>query len=131
MKRIILSLVFGVSTYLVFGQTQAEMNEQAHAIYLKADKELNAVYQQILKEYADDKDFIESLKSSQRLWVTFRDAEMKMKYPHPREYYGSVFPMCWNNYMAELTQERTKKLRIWLAGIEEGDVCGGSLKLKD
>jgi uncharacterized protein YecT (DUF1311 family) len=34
-------------------------------------------------------------------------------------YYGSIQPVCWNMYLTELTQERTKKLRIWLTGIKD------------
>jgi hypothetical protein len=57
---------------------------------------------------------------------------MKIKYPDREDgYYGSVQPMCWCMYVTYLTQERTKKLKVWLTGIEEGDVCSGSVKTKD
>jgi hypothetical protein len=46
-------------------------------------------------------------------------------------YYGSVHPMCVAMYLTQLTEERIKILRIWLDGIEEGDVCCGSVKSKD
>jgi hypothetical protein len=33
--------------------------------------------------------------------------------------------------LKELTEERIKKLSIWLVGIQEGDVCNGSVKIKE
>lgn len=114
-----------------YGQTQLEMNTDAANEYKKADAELNSVYKQILKKYASDTAFIKNLKAAQRLWIQFRDAEMKMKYPADRSEYGSVFPMCYSLYMTELTNTRTATLKIWLEGIEEGDVCSGSVQVKE
>jgi uncharacterized protein YecT (DUF1311 family) len=110
-------------------QTQAEMNEEANKNYKKADKELNTVYNAVLREYKTDTAFIKNFKKAQRLWVQFRDAQMDAKYPHPNEY-GSIFPTCYYTELQELTNERTKQIRIWLTGIEEGDLCSGSVKLK-
>ena len=106
------------------------MNEDAQKNYLKTEKELNAVYNKILTDYNADTAFIQNLKIAQRLWLKLRD-EMLAKYPNRGQgYYGSVFPMCWSMYKEQLTTERIKNLRIWLTGIEEGDVCGGSVKTK-
>lgn len=128
---LILSFFFLISNFC-FGQTQLEINEGVYSDYQKADKELNSTYQKILKEYNADPAFIKNLKIAQNIWIKFRDAEVNMKYP-PREpgYYGSIQPTCWNMYMTELTQKRTKELKIWLVGIEEGDVCCGSVKMKN
>jgi len=114
-----------------FGQTQFQMNQDAHNGYLKADKELNVVYSKILNEYKADTAFIKNFKASQRIWIQFRDAEMKAKYPDRESgYYGSIQPTCWSSYLTELTKERIKKITIWLVGIEEGDACSGSVKSK-
>ncbi len=114
-----------------FAQTQADMNQSAGADWKQADKELNDVYQKIVKEYKGQTDFIRSLKASQLLWIKFRDAEMLVKYPKSKQAgYGSVFPTCWASYKAYLTRERTKTLQVWLDGIEEGDTCSGSVKMK-
>ncbi|SOD78891.1 lysozyme inhibitor LprI family protein [Spirosoma fluviale] len=115
-----------------FGQTQASMsNAEAQALQ-QADKALNSVYQKVLKQYGADPEFIKSLKNAQRIWVQFRDAEVKMKYPdRPAGYYGSAQPMCEAAYRTELTQQRTRTLTVWLMGIEEGDVCAGSVKMKN
>ena len=99
--------------------------------YAKAEKEINAVYQQILRDYSSDKEFINNLKISQRLWIQFRDAEVKARYPNQTPgYYGSIYPLCVTILKTELTNERTKTLKVWLDGIEEGDVCTGSVKTK-
>ena len=116
---------------ITFGQTQLQMNQDAHNGYLKADKELNVVYSKILNEYKADTAFIKNFKAAQRIWIQFRDAEMKSRYPDRESgYYGSIQPTCWSTYLAELTKERTKKLTIWLVGIQEGDACSGSVKSK-
>jgi len=114
------------------GQTQLEINENASADFQKADKELNSAYKKILKEYSTDLAFIKNLKIAQNLWIKFRDAEVNMKYPQREPgYYGSIQPTCWSMYMTELTQKRTKELKIWLTGIPEGDACTGSVKMKN
>ena len=116
---------------ITFGQTQLQMNQGANSSYLKADKELNVVYGKILNEYKADTAFIKNFKASQRIWIQFRDAEMKAMYPDRESgYYGSIQPTCWSSYLTELTKERTKKITIWLVGIEEGDACAGSVKRK-
>ena len=93
---------------------------------------MNKIYADILKEYKTDTAFIKNLKKTQKLWIQFRDAEMKMKYPDREPgYYGSVQPMCWLMYKEELLRERIKNLRVWLEGIKEGDVSSGSVKTKD
>lgn len=108
-----------------------ELNIEAEQNYLDADKELNNIYQAILSEYCDNSEFIENLKSSQRLWIKCRDAEVLVKYPkNDPVRQGSVFPLCYYLYLKELTTARTKTLKGWTEGVEEGEVCGGSCKIK-
>ena len=111
------------------GQNQLEMNAEAAKNFKKADRKLNDIYQEILKEYKSDTVFIKYFKKSQRIWIQLRDAEMDAKFPHSEEY-GSVFPLCWSMHKQFLTEERTKAIKVWLDGIEEGDVCSGSIKIK-
>ena len=133
MKTILtISLVFfGLFlSHCSFGQTQSEMNQDAYNDYLRADKQLNSVYTAVLKKYKSDLVFIKNLREAQRLWIQFRDAEMRAKYPErPVGEYGSIQPMCWHMYLQELTEERTAKLKIWLSRTEEGDVCAGSVQI--
>ena len=64
--------------------------------------------------------------------MKFRDSELKMKYPNlgSAGLYASIHPLCVSNYLAELTQIRTERLKIWLKGNEEGDVCSGTVKIR-
>ena len=130
-NKIIISILFLTSVFC-FAQTQSEMNSDEYQKYIKADKELNQVYGQILKDYKNDPVFISKLKIAQNLWIKFRDAEMNALFPENDKQlnYGSVFPMCWNIHLTSLTKERIKTLKIWVIGIEEGDVCSGSVKIK-
>ena len=131
MKKIILTIVINLISIYSFSQTQFEMNEQENNKFKLADKELNATYQKILKEYKSDGAFLKNLKFSQNIWIKFRDAEMKTRYPDREAgYYGSVQPMCWSIYLTQLTKERIKSLELWLTGIPEGDVCSGSVNIK-
>jgi uncharacterized protein YecT (DUF1311 family) len=120
---------FAILHLTSYGQSQAELNLKANEEYKKVDKEMNSVYQQILKEYASQPVFITKFKTAQRLWVQLRDAELAVKFPGP-DYYGSVEPMCQAIYLNSLTTERIKFLKTWLNGIAEGDVCNGSVKAK-
>ena len=113
--------------------TQIDMNSCAYEDFKKADAELNRVYNAIRSEYSSNKLFLKKLKKSQQTWIAFRDAELEAFYPHQddtRRHYGSIYPICHNGLLARLTIERTKQLQVWLDGVEEGDVCSGTVKLK-
>ena len=131
MKKLLLILLY--LPLIGFGQTNINMVENANQSYRNSDAQLNEVYREILKEYSSDTIFIKALRISQRNWIKFRDSELKMKYPDRGSsvWYGSIYPLCVSNYLAELTQIRTERLKIWLTGIEEGDVCSGTVKNKN
>lgn len=131
-KRLFLAAMVLLAPIFAIAQSQGDMNADADKEYRKADQELNAVYQRVLREYGSDTAFIRRFKASQRIWIQLRDAEMMTRYPDEsgRLAYGSVFPMCWSIYMTTLTKERSKHLRTWITGIEEGDVCSGSVRVK-
>jgi uncharacterized protein YecT (DUF1311 family) len=129
MIRLVFLIAFSITSSLCFGQSQGEMSQDAAKKYQKADKELNTAYQKILKMYSNDTAFIRNLKNAQRIWVQFRDAEMKAIYPDREPgYYGSVQPMCWYSEITRLTNDRIKKLKVWIDGTMEGDVCSGSVR---
>ena len=117
MKNLILLFsFFAINNTILFAQTQGEMNVQASNSYTKVDKELGVVYQQILKKYSKNTKFINSLRISQRLWIQFRDAEVKMMYPSddPRMAYGSMYPLLYFGLLEELTITRLKELKVWI-----------------
>jgi len=114
------------------GPTQSDMNECTATRAQSADAELNEVYRQVLDQYASDQNIVDALREAQRAWLVFRDAQMKAIFPGPNriEAYGSVFPMCHAMLLEEVTRERTKQLRVWLDGVEEGEVCAGSVRVR-
>ena len=132
LTRIVLALVAAcaVSGAAVAAQSQADMNAAGCGKYRRADDELNRVYQQILREYAEDADFVAKLRDAQRAWLAYRDAHVESVFPgeDKRAIYGSVFPMCHCGALEGLTRERTRVLRRWLTGLPEGDVCAGTIR---
>jgi uncharacterized protein YecT (DUF1311 family) len=83
----------------------------------------------ILYEYKSDTEFIKNLKIAQRIWINFRDAEVKMKYPDREPgYYGTMHPICVFEYMFNLTQDRINTLKQWIEKTHEGDGCSGSIR---
>jgi uncharacterized protein YecT (DUF1311 family) len=113
-------------------QTQPELNKEACGKLQKADEELNQTYNKIIRVYKDDTEFIEKLRAAQRAWIAFKDAHIASIFPKSRQGdYGSVKPMCACEILAAFTSERTKVLNQWLTGVEEGEVCSGSIKSKD
>lgn len=131
-KNIIILILFNLFLiHTIHSQTIRQLESQAVSEYREIDEDLNIVYKKILLIYADDYEFIEALRSSQRNWIKFRDSEVKMKYPKEDKgfYYGSSHRMCVNYYLAELTSKRIKTLNQWLDGTEEGDVCSGSIRI--
>ncbi|WP_375238091.1 lysozyme inhibitor LprI family protein [Aurantibacter sp.] len=131
MKYLIIVLFLSIN-FTSFSQTQSEMNKEASNAYKKADANLNNVYKQILAKYKTDTVFIDKLRKTQRIWITYRDAELEMKFPAENKQleYGSVYPMCVSLFLKELIEERIQRLKVWIDGAEEGDICEGSMALK-
>jgi uncharacterized protein YecT (DUF1311 family) len=113
-------------------QSQAEINAQACAGFAAADRELNAVYQAVLRQNAADKRFTAKFRAAQRAWVAFRDAEMAARYPAEdiQREYGTMYNSCYCTEVAALTGQRTEALMRWRDGIAEGDGCSGSYPVR-
>ncbi len=129
-------LILFVCSSAAFSQSQLDLNVEACDKYKKADAELNKTYRQILTEYKDDKLFLQKLKSAQNAWIKFRDASLEARFPlkpneNANQKFGSVYPMCRCFVLTEITEKRTEELKLWTEGIEEGDVCTGSVKIKE
>jgi len=88
------------------------MNRQAEASAAAADKELNAVYKKVMATLDDEGQAL--LKTSQRAWIVYRDAEAKFAADEMRD--GSAAPMLYSGALASLTKERVKRLRESLEG---------------
>ena len=108
--------------------TQADLTACAANDLKRAEDELNAIYQQLIKKAAGHAVTLNKIKAAQRAWLVFRDAQMASFYSaeDKQKEYGSVFPMCADLLLADLTRERTKMLKEMLNSVE-GDVCASGI----
>jgi uncharacterized protein YecT (DUF1311 family) len=111
--------------------SQSELNIREDNGSIKAQKELDRLEKKILLKYESDTMFIENFRISQSVWIKFREAEMKMMFPDYPGWHGSGEPMCKYNYRAWLTNMRIDNLKRWMVGAEQGDMCSGSIMVKD
>ncbi|HBI20984.1 MAG TPA: DUF1311 domain-containing protein [Legionella sp.] len=115
---------------VVFAQTQLEMNQESCNDFAQTDLELNKYYKMVLNTYKNDPLFISKFIISQRKWLVFRDAYLESIYPNTQKnFYGSVNPMCRCTALTDVTLVRLKQIKMWINGIEEGNVCRGSIKV--
>lgn len=98
---------------------QATMNQCAGQDFKAADKELNAVYQQITGRLKDNPDGKKLLVSAQRAWLGFRDAECKFSSSGVTG--GSVYPWVYSSCLTGVTKVRVEALKQYLK-CEEGDM---------
>jgi uncharacterized protein YecT (DUF1311 family) len=96
--------------------TQSELTQCAGEDAKRADAELNRVYQQLLLKARGDEHAIAKVRASQRAWLSFRDAQLSALFPREDKQaeYGSMYPMCYANFAAEMTRQRTEQLRRML-----------------
>jgi uncharacterized protein YecT (DUF1311 family) len=127
------ALLLGLLVSNASAQTQTELNESSCQEFKKADAELNDTYGKIRAAYKEDAEFLGKLQTAQKAWLAFRDAELDAVYPaaDKETQYGSVYPMCRCQALASLTTQRVEQLKQWLTGVEEGDVCAGSVRPKE
>ena len=114
MKRLLFLALFILPVATVFSQSQAVMNAKAAKDYAKADKDLNTVYQQVLKKNAKNTLFVKYMKEAQLRWIEFRDAEFKRYMPQfakGNTYYGTTYSLERSTFMTGMTNERIKTLK--------------------
>jgi uncharacterized protein YecT (DUF1311 family) len=107
MKRILLLLLVLAVSAVGFGQTQKEMNASARAAYLKADKDLNIAYKNLLVIL--DPAAKAKLKKAQLTWIKFRDEDtafLGSNFEH-----GSIRPFVEYQRLTDLTKHRTEELK--------------------
>ncbi|MDI1330584.1 MULTISPECIES: lysozyme inhibitor LprI family protein [Pseudomonas] len=98
---------------------QATMNQCAAQQHKAADKELNALYQQITQRLKSNPDSKKLLLGAQRSWIAFRDAECKFASAGVEG--GSVYPLIYSNCVTELTKARVETFKNYLK-CQEGDM---------
>ena len=98
---------------------QATMNQCAAQQNKAADKELNALYQQITERLKGSPDSKKLLVGAQRAWIGFRDAECKFSASGVEG--GSVYPLIYSHCITDLTKARVEAFKIYLK-CQEGDL---------
>ncbi|WEF33532.1 lysozyme inhibitor LprI family protein [Pseudoduganella chitinolytica] len=97
---------------------QAGLNACAADDFKKADKELNATWQALLRKEAADKIFAAKLRTAQKAWLAFRDAELDAHFAceseDSRMCWGSMEAMSYLMRKKDLTQQRTRMLKDML-----------------
>ena len=87
---------------------QHDMNICADRDYQAADKKLNAVYAKV----SADEEGKDKLKTAQRAWIVFRDAECTFETAESEG--GSIHPLEYSMCLTALTKARTKQLGDYL-----------------
>ncbi|ENY71907.1 lysozyme inhibitor LprI family protein [Aeromonas diversa] len=90
--------------------TQAAMNICAMQDYARADAALNAAYKKLVSTL--DKAQLGRLKTAQRAWIGFRDAQCD--YEAGAYEGGSIAPLIHSGCLSTLTEQRTKALTALL-----------------
>jgi uncharacterized protein YecT (DUF1311 family) len=98
---------------------QATMNQCAAQQHAAADKELNALYQQITARLKGNPDSKKLLLGAQRAWIAFRDGECRFSASGVEG--GSVYPLIYRNCVTELTKARVETFKNYLK-CQEGDM---------
>jgi uncharacterized protein YecT (DUF1311 family) len=95
---------------------QQTMNFCARHHYDVADKSLNQVYRNSMKNL-QDKSAQQRLRDAQRAWIVFRDKDC-LAQTGPRETSGSIWPLQHFACMEQHTARRTEDLRQQACGME-------------
>ena len=101
---------------ILFAQSGSEAYAEAKQINAKADKELNAAYDQLMKSIRADNDkdraelLVARLQESERAWLKFRDAQVAFVGMHANVGSASSRALGMASYSADLTKERIKDL---------------------
>lgn len=111
------AIAMAETTHCNDNSTQMELNQCSWNDYQAADKKLNAAWKQLMVKFKDNKTATEKLKTSQKAWLTFRDAEVEATFacaPNTGPCWGSIEPLLRNNELQVLTESRTKRLQTYL-----------------
>ena len=82
----------------------------ASEAFSKADKNLNAIYKQLLSVLDDDSKV--KLRAAQRAWISYRDAHARFVFSVEGD--GSAGRMVASNDGEQKTRARIEELRNWL-----------------
>ena len=120
--RPLLLLLISFTALAAEPKTQLDLNTAAGQSFLAADKELNERWKQVLAANAADPKLTARLKTAQKAWLAFRDAQVAALYG---DEFFSARPLCEATVKEQLTRERSAYLKSLLE-VVEGDVCAAT-----
>ena len=98
--------------------TQAEANACARRDFEQAEAELKGVYEQLVTELAGrDGGGRRKLEKAQSLWLQYREAACESEAAIYEG--GSIRPAIYNGCLADVTRERTNRLRVFLDEVRQ------------
>ncbi|MGD1046217.1 MAG: lysozyme inhibitor LprI family protein [Bacteroidota bacterium] len=109
----------GNERLLIFGeyrppkvQPKRIMRDDAQTMYKHADEHLNEIYQQLLVRKKSDKRFIKNLRTAEQLWIKYRNAQFKERYPQQNLVSdGCKLTKSQLGYLTFLTEKRITALQ--------------------
>jgi len=104
------TLILILISSVAFSQTNSEMKEQSSKRLEKFDKELNIVYQKIMKSSSSKRK--ENIKKAQIAWLKFRDLNCECESKEHEG--GSLESLIYIECLAVMTEERVKELKRFL-----------------
>ena len=112
-------------------KSQTDINFDEENSLTSLTSKLDSMYSAVIVEYQDQKIFIKNFKKSQVVWKQDMESQLLARFPEDEEYRGgSSFNMCYALYKQQLIKERISSVNDWLIGFPEGEICGGSVKVK-
>ncbi len=94
---------------------QAELSQCAADDYTASDKKLNDTWKSLIDKFKDDKTTTAKLKTAQKAWIVFRDAEVEAQFAcEGGNCWGSMEGMLRNEVLKELTDTRTARLQKYI-----------------
>jgi len=105
--------------------TQDEMHVCASEEALRADREMNITYRQVLATVSNEQAAAE-IRASQEAWMAYRDAYMQAMFPADDKIaeYGTLFFLEVNLVRADLTRQHTRELTELLKQHNRGAAKG-------
>lgn len=102
-------------------ETQMAIDQCAGADFEHTDARLNQLYQQIMQRLQSDPAQAQSLKTAQRAWLAFRDADCAFRSSGVAG--GSIYPMVVTLCRTQLTRARIQTFDSWLHCPEGDTTC--------
>ncbi|MBX9692430.1 MAG: DUF1311 domain-containing protein [Cyanobacteria bacterium] len=101
---------------------KGDVSKSASLNRTKVEKTIKAV----LEKNKSDESFIECMEDSQNQWREYRDSQVDALVALAGKTDENT--RLW--YQSQLDSRRLRELNLWLVGVEEGDVCAGSIPIK-